>query len=120
MLYRIAQHIFYSQNLQWSKSHKYKILNLAQIMGYTVRFDVLYHSSTIGENADEEIGKKEAELINKYLPSLNYQIPKLLDYRHYTINKKASTITLMQILGEREKNTLSNCLDIQKESEENG
>lgn len=120
MLCRLAQHIFYTNNLAYTKSHKYRIYALAKLLGYDVRFDVLYYSSTIGCEIDEDIGKKEAELINKYQPCLNYQIPNINDYQHYTVNRKAKSITLMQILGEREKNTLSNCLDIQKESEENG
>lgn len=120
MLCRLAQHIFYSNNLAYTKSHKYQIFALAKLLGYDVRFDVIYYSTTTGYDTDEDIGKKEAELINKYQPCLNYQIPNINDYQHYTVNRKAKSITLMQILGEREKNTLSNCLDIQKESEENG
>lgn len=100
MLCRLAQHIFYTQNLQWTKSHKYKVFNLAQVMGYNVRFDVLYYSSTLGEESDDEIGYKEGEYIRQYLPPLNYQIPCADDYHHFTINRTAKTISLLDILGE--------------------
>lgn len=100
MLCRLAQHIFYTQNLQWTKSHKYKVFNLAQVMGYNVRFDVLYYSSTLGEESDDEIGYKEGEYIRQYLPPLNYQIPRVDDYHHFTINRTAKTISLLDILGE--------------------
>lgn len=100
MLCRLAQHIFYTQNLQWTKSHKYKVFNLAQVMGYNVRFDVLYYSSTLGEESDDEIGYKEGEYIRQYLPPLNYQIPRADDYHHFTINRTAKTISLLDILGE--------------------
>lgn len=100
MLCRLAQHIFYTQNLRWTKSHKYKVFNLAQVMGYNLRFDVLYYSSTLGEESDDEIGYKEGEYIRQYLPPLNYQIPCADDYHHFTINRTAKTISLLDILGE--------------------
>ena len=103
MLLRLAQHIFYTNNLNWTKTHKYRIFALAQLMGYNVRFDVLYtlpSSSTSGKkNIDDILGEREAELINQHLPPLNYQIPKIDNYKSFTINKKASTITLQEILG---------------------
>lgn len=100
MLCRLAQHIFYTNNLNWTKSHKYKIFALAHLMGYNVRFDVLYYSSTLGEESDDEIGYKEGEYIRQYLPPLNYQIPCADDYHHFTINRTAKTISLLDILGE--------------------
>lgn len=99
MLYRLAQHIFYTNNPYCSKSHKYKILHLAQFMGYDIQFNTLYIASTSG-NVDDEIGNKEGELIRQYLPPLNYQIPKEEDYHSFTVNKRAKIIKLMDILGE--------------------
>ena len=52
MICRLAQHIFYTNNLQETKTHKYKIFALARLMGYDVRFDVMYVAS----------GKSEAEI----------------------------------------------------------
>lgn len=100
MLCRLAQHIFYTQNLSWTKSHKYKIFALAHLMGYEVKFDVLYNSFSLGKKLDEEIGQKEAEYINRYHPPLNYQIPDINNYHHFTINRTAKTISLLDILGE--------------------
>lgn len=71
-------------------------------MGYNVSFNVLYISSTSG-NVDDDIGIKEGEYIRKYHPSLNYQIPNKDDYHHFTVNKKAKNITLMEIVGGKEK-----------------
>ncbi len=100
MLCRLAQHIFYTNNLQQTKTHKYRIFALARLMGYEVRFDVMYIATGKKENEiDKEIGEKEAELINRYLPPLNYQIPKMLNYKSFSVNKKANSITLMEILG---------------------
>ena len=107
MLCRLAQHIFYTNNLSQTKTHKYKIFALAQLMGYEMKFDVMYVATGKSEKeVDDEIGKKEAELINKYLPPLNYQIPKMLNYHSFTVNKKANTITLLELLGNNEKTNL--------------
>ena len=107
MLCRLAQHIFYTNNLSYTKTHKYKIFALAQLMGYEMKFDVMYVATGKSEKeVDDEIGKKEAELINKYLPPLNYQIPKMLNYHSFTVNKKANTITLLELLGNNEKTNL--------------
>lgn len=104
MLCRLAQHIFYTNNLSFTKSHKYKIFSLAQLMGYEVKFDVMYIATGNNEEEiDDEIGKKEAELINEYLPPLNYQIPRMLNYHSFTVNKKAKSITLLEILGNEDK-----------------
>lgn len=116
MICRLAQHIFYTNNLQETKTHKYKIFALARLMGYDVRFDVMYVASGKSEaEIDDEIGKKEAELINQYLPPLNYQIPKMLNYKSFTVNKRANTITLLELLGNSEKMDL---LKIQKSQED--
>jgi hypothetical protein len=64
-----------------------------------VSFDVLYRST--GNNEATvlcQIGHQEAVWINQERPVLNYQIPGLDDYTHYTVNKKAKTITLEEIL----------------------
>ena len=98
MLCRLAQHIFYINNPAYNQSHKYRILNLAKFMGYDIHFDVIYISSTSG-NVDDDIGMKEGEYIRALLPPLNYQIPNKNNYHHFTVNKKAKNITLMEILG---------------------
>ena len=36
--------------------------------------------------------------IRQYLPVLNYQIPKEENYKSFTVNKEANTITLDQIM----------------------
>lgn len=100
MISRLANHIFFIQHLQQTKSHKYEVLALAELMGYKVKFDVLYYSITTGKKMEEDIGRKEAEFINRYHPPLNYQIPDINDYHHYTINRTAKTISLLDILGE--------------------
>lgn len=104
MLCRLAQHIFYTNNPSFSTSHKYKIFNLAQFMGYEIKFDVMYVATGKGEKEiDDEIGKKEGEEIRKYLPPLNYQIPAKDNYHSFTVNKRAKSITLLEILGNKDK-----------------
>lgn len=111
MLCRLAQHIFYTSNIniptgtnKKKVAHKYIVFNLAQFMGYQINFSPIYYASSIGDKEmQDEIGFKEGELIRANLPPLNYQIPKEEDYHKYTVNKKAETITLMEILGKNEK-----------------
>ena len=56
-----------------------------QRRGCTINFDVMYYAK--GEDydsIDEEIGMREGELIRKYLPALNSQIPDKDNWRKYT------------------------------------
>ena len=64
-----------------------------------IEFDVLYYSSNQDHySIENDIGKKEGEYIRKFLPPLNYQIPREDNYKKFTINKTAATITLKEIL----------------------
>ena len=64
---------------------KYMIIAEKQREGYAVNFDVMYYA--MGEDYDtieEEIGKREGELIREYMPMLNTQIPDENNWRRYT------------------------------------
>lgn len=53
--------------------------------GYRISFDVLYYATRTNlEDIKKEIGEKESEFINKYLPILNTQIPNEGDFQKYT------------------------------------
>lgn len=91
MLTRVAQHI---DAIGTDPSNKYKVLDKAREEGYRINFDVMKYC----EQDDDELGEAEAELINQHMPPLNYQIPTIGDYKHYTVNKKAKYITLAEIL----------------------
>ena len=95
MLERLAAHIDNTQNNR-DKSNKYDVFREAIKRGMNIQFDVLYDAKTADK---DEIGFKEAELINQYLPPLNYQLPLLDNYHRFKTNKKAQTITLDEILG---------------------
>lgn len=101
MLVRIAFHLQHIQ-LNTEPSHKYDILREARERGLPITFNVLYLAKeTAKEAQEEELGKKEAELIHQYNPVLNVQIPNLDNYKKYKINNLAKTITLDEIiLGE--------------------
>lgn len=92
MLQRLAQHI---DAIGTDPSNKYKVLQKAREEGYKIQFDVMRYCEI---DNDDELGEAEAELINKHMPPLNYQIPKIGDYKHFTVNKKAKYITLAEIL----------------------
>lgn len=94
MIDRLASHIFYVGHLAYTKSNKYFVLNSAKALQHNVRFDVMLYSTS------SSLGWDEGKLIRKYLPPLNYQIPREDDYRKFTVNKIAKTITLTEILGE--------------------
>ena len=97
MLKRIAQHI--GSVYFDTKTHKYKILYEALEKDYEVTFGVLYDSPYINSEAMfVDIGYQEAIWINELQPPLNYQLPKLHNYKGYTVNKKAQVITLDEIL----------------------
>lgn len=92
MLTRLAAHIDATGT---DPSNKYKVLQKAREEGYKIKFDVMRYCEL---DNDDELGEAEAELINKHMPPLNYQIPKIGDYKHYTVNRKAKYITLAEIL----------------------
>ena len=101
MLVRLAQHI---TNIKYDldKCNKYQVLRQAHNRGIVIEFDVQYVSKKQNQDEiDRDIGEREAELINQYAPVLNYQLPLLEDYKHFKVNKKAKTITLDEILGNR-------------------
>ena len=58
--------------------------------GYTIKFDVLEYTFLLDE--------REGYWIREKQPPLNYQIPKESG-KGYTINKKANTITVQEILN---------------------
>ena len=71
MLVRIAFHLQHIQ-LNTEPSHKYDILREARERGLPITFNVLYLAKeTAKEAQEEELGKKEAELIHQYNPVLN-------------------------------------------------
>ena len=77
------------------KEHKYKILKEAKENDLRIKFDVLYYAKNWHWlYIIEEIGEKEGFFIRQYLPVLNYQIPKEENYKSFTVNKEANTITL--------------------------
>lgn len=98
MLMRLCQHII---NIETSKINKYKVLREAKEKNHTIEFAVLYTSSAeTQEGRDIDIGYQEAVWINELYPPLNYQIPKLHNYKSYTIQHSANTIRLEDILDD--------------------
>lgn len=89
---RIANHIcnILKQSDEW-RSHKYEILRQALTSNFTIGFDVLYKG--------EDFNNQEGYYIRKYKPVLNYQIPDKYNWRKFSVNKKAKTITLQEIMG---------------------
>ena len=64
---------------------KYIIMAEKQRRGCTINFDVMYYAKSDDyDSIDEEIGMREGELIRKYLPALNSQIPDKDNWRKYT------------------------------------
>lgn len=97
MLIRIANHLKEIEVNQ--TSNKYRVLREAKTAGRRIQFDVLYYSPLLlEEEIDNDIGFKEGELIRSLNPPLNQQIPKIEDFRKYSVNKKAKYITLQEIL----------------------
>ena len=96
MLMRMAEHKV-GTNLK--KEHKYEIINEAKCRGLDVKFDVLYYAQA-KQPADliDELGRKEGEYIRLYRPVLNTQIPKADNWRKYSINKNAASVSLADIL----------------------
>lgn len=85
MLRRIAQHYAGIQN---ETEKKYQVLSEARRRGHNINFDVLYYAKS-RNIVDQfvEIGEKEGELIRKYNPVLNTQIPKAEDYTKYDVRE---------------------------------
>ena len=102
ILHRMAEHW---ASMTKPTENKYIVLSEAKRRKYTVRFNVLYSAkSHTREEIEEEIGEREGYYIRKFKPSLNYQIPTGENWRKYTTNQMALSITLDQILkGENEK-----------------
>ena len=83
MLKRVAQHYVAIQKVA-DKTSKYYVLSEAKRRGHSINFDVLYNATAKSYSAiGEEIGRKEGELIRKYMPELNAQIPKEDNWRKY-------------------------------------
>lgn len=96
MLKRKAEHFV---GITTQTEHKYEILNEARRHGLSVEFDVLYYAQARrGAALTEELGKKEGEYIRLYRPVLNTQIPKADNWRKYSINKNAASVSLADIL----------------------
>lgn len=92
MLVRIANHL---EQIQFNtKTNKYIVMREAREKGYNLNFDVMQYC----ELDDQEIADWEARLIQKHMPALNYQIPKIGQSGYYT-NPEALKITLEQIIG---------------------
>lgn len=85
MLRRIAQHYAGIQN---ETEKKYQVLSEARRRGHNINFDVLYYAKS-RNLVDQfvEIGEKEGELIRRYNPVLNTQIPKAEDYTKYDVRE---------------------------------
>lgn len=93
MLERLAAHMYLIE--QGTESNKYKVLNQAQQEGCQITFDVLFGYPSFS-CSKEELGKLEGEYIRKYLPPLNYQIPKE-DGKHFNTQSLAKSITWTQL-----------------------
>ena len=86
---RLQEHIYYIKHPEKYNSinegsNKYKVLNEAYNRGFEIRFDVIYYGN--------DIDIKEVQLINNYLPPLNYYLSP--EQR----NDIALSITLNEIL----------------------
>ena len=73
-----------------SYQNKYKIMRKLINDGYTIKFDILEYTFLLDQ--------REGYWIREKQPPLNYQIPKESG-KGYTINKKANTITIQEILN---------------------
>ena len=82
MLRRLAEHYV---GIKTRSEQKYDILATIKKRGYKVSFYVMYDAVEWERAAiEEEIGKKEGELIRAHMPPLNTQIPKEENWRTYT------------------------------------
>ena len=85
MLRRVAQHYV---GIKTESEKKYQVLSEARRRGHDINFNVLYYAKS-RNIVDQfvEIGEKEGELIRKYNPVLNTQIPKEDDYTKYDVRE---------------------------------
>lgn len=100
---RIAFHIMNTTDSSSKEynAYKYKIIREAINKNLKINFNLLYKSTETDKNKIiDDIGIKEGEYIRKYLPPLNYQIPKKENYKRYTVQKTARTITLEEIMAD--------------------
>ena len=82
MLKRLAQHMV---GIKLETEKKYMILAEKKRGGCSINFDVMYYAK--GEDydfIDEEIGRREGELIRQFMPALNTQIPNEDNWRRFT------------------------------------
>ena len=96
MLRRVAEHYV---GIQKETEKKYRILSEARRKGHPITFDVLYDAK--GKRyaqIEEEIGRKEGELIRQYLPVLNTQIPKAENWRKWDVNTVDAREVLKELL----------------------
>ena len=96
MMRRVAEHYV---GIQQETEKKYRILSEARRKEHYITFDVLYDAK--GKRyaeIEEEIGSKEGELIRQYLPVLNTQIPKAVDWRKWDVNTVDAREVLKELL----------------------
>lgn len=96
MLRRVAEHYV---GIQKETEKKYRILSEARRKGHPITFDVLYDAK--GKRyaqIEEEIGRKEGELIRQYMPVLNTQIPKAENWRKWDVNTVDARDVLKELL----------------------
>lgn len=97
MLRRLAEH---KSEIEYPKTHKYKIFAEAKRKGHNVRFEIIYHAKSKWKKAIiKEIGEVEGQYIRALRPPLNYQIPKESDWHKFDINPSAQSVTLDEILN---------------------
>lgn len=92
MLKRVCQHLECIDKCNSPRDcNKYRVLHMAQIKSKKISFDVMQYA------AEDDLDKVEGELIRKYIPDLNYQIPK--ENGGWTANRRAKWVRLKDILG---------------------
>ena len=93
ILNRICYHIFYINNPELNKSNKYRVIANLLSQGVNIQFNLVQLVDNI-----VDLDKIEGQYIRKYLPPLNYQIPREEDCRKYTVNRIAKNITAEYII----------------------
>lgn len=98
---RIGSHLLNIQeeDSENYNSNKYIVLREAWQKGLPISFQLIYKSEVEEDEIGDDIGFKEGEYIRKYFPPLNYQIPKKDNYKKFTVQKAAKTITLDEIVA---------------------
>lgn len=95
LLYRVLAH---QVNTELDlPEHKYDVFRGIIQQGYTLSFEVLEYVPNI-----EDLKVVEGKWIRKYIPIMNYQIPKE-DGIHYTVNpiaKQATAQTVIDYIGQ--------------------